>query len=248
MKKIVLSMLVLALILPGSAFARKRAKRYEVVDVTNGGFLTGTIKASEKIADPVMKIVTKKADEVEFCGKDFQMGKFIIGADLGVKNVVVSVTNAKKGKAMPTENLVVDNQKCQFVPLVGIAYKKAKYIIKNSDPVFHNTSMGLMLKGKRSTVYNLALPNQNQVIEKPVKRTGLHDVKCDSHPWMRAYIYSAKNPYVALTGDDGKFEIKDLLPGSYKVMIWHEGFGKEIKEVEVKAGEATTLNHTFAKK
>lgn len=248
MKKIVLGIIVFALIVPTSVFAKKRAKRYEVVDVTGGGSIVGTVKASEMIADPVMKVETVKPDEVELCGTDFQMGKYVIGADLGMKNVIVSVTDVKKGKAMSTENLVVDNQRCQFVPLVGIAYKKAKYIIKNSDPIFHNTSIGLMLKGKRSTVYNLALPNQNQVIEKPVKRTGMQNVKCDSHPWMRAYIYAAKNPYVALTGADGSFEIKDLLPGTYKVMVWHEGFGKEMKEVEVKAGEATTLNHTFAKK
>ncbi|MEN8189095.1 MAG: carboxypeptidase regulatory-like domain-containing protein [Thermodesulfobacteriota bacterium] len=248
MKKLILTLLVIALIVPCSASARKRGKRYEVIEVTNGGSIVGTVKASEKIADPVAPIVTKKADEVEFCGKDFKMGKFIISDDLGVKNVVVAVTNAKKGKAMPTENLELDNVKCQFTPLVGIAYKKAKFIIKNSDPIFHNTSMGLMMKGKRSTVYNLALPNQNQVIEKPVKRTGMLDVKCDSHPWMRSYIYAAKNPYVALTGDGGSFEIKDLPPGSYKVMVWHEGLGQETIDVEVKAGEATTLDHTFAKK
>ncbi len=248
MKRIVLTMVIIALVVPCSAFARKRAKRYEVVDVNNGGSIIGTIKASEMVADPVKEIVTKKADEVEFCGKDFQMEKYIIGADLGVKNVVIAVTDAKQGIAMPTTNLELDNVKCQFVPLVGIAYKKAKFIIKNSDPIFHNTSMGLMMKGKRSTVYNLALPNQNQVIEKPVKRTGLLDVKCDSHPWMRAYIYAAKNPYVVLSGDDGSFEIKDLLPGTYNVMIWHEGFGKEMQTVEIKAGEAATLNHTFAKK
>lgn len=247
MRKIVLSILVLVLIVPGSAFA-KRKKKYQEVEVTNGGSIVGTIKAAAAVADPVMKIETQKPDETEYCGKDFQMGEYVIGPDLGVKNVVVAVTDAKSGKPMVKENLVLDNQKCQFKPLVGISYKGSKYVIKNSDPLFHNTSMGLMLKGKRSTVYNLALPNQNQVIEKPVRRTGLHSVKCDSHPWMRAYIYAAKNPYVAITGADGKFEIKDLLPGTYKVMIWHEGFGEEIKSVEVKAGAATAINHIFAKK
>jgi len=248
MKRLILSLIVVALVVPAtSADARKR-KRYEVVDVTNGGSIVGTIKAAEKVADPVMKVETKKPEEIKLCGAEFKMNKYVIGADMGVQNVVIAVTNAKKGKAMPTENMVVDNVKCQFVPLVGIAYKKTKYVIKNSDPVFHNTSIGLMLKGKRSTVYNLALPNLNQVIEKPVKRTGLQNVKCDAHPWMRAYIYAAKNPYAAVTGADGKFEINDLLPGTYKVMVWHEGFGEEMKTIEVKAGEATPLNHTFAKK
>jgi hypothetical protein len=64
---------------------------------------------------------------------------------------------------------------------------------------------------------------------------------------MRAYVYAAKNPYAALTDENGKFEITDIMPGKYEVMVWHEGFGEAVKTVEVKAGQATTMDHTFAK-
>ena len=65
---------------------------------------------------------------------------------------------------------------------------------------------------------------------------------------MRAYIYVADNPYVAVTGADGSFEINDLLPGKYKVTIWHEGFADVTKDVEVSAGRASDLNVTLTKK
>lgn len=244
MRKLVLLLLVLALVAPSTSFAKKR-KKYEAVEVTNGGSIKGVIKASSKVADPVMKIETKKPEEVKYCGKDFQAGKYVISSDMGVKNVVVALLKVKKGKAMPKKDYVLDNVKCQFTPLVGVAFKKNNYVIKNSDPVFHNTSMGLQLKNKRSTVYNLALPNQNQVIKKPIRRTGLHSVKCDAHPWMRGFLYAAKNPYATLTDDSGSFEITDVLPGKYKVMIWHEGFGEVKKEIEVTAGGTAALDHTF---
>ncbi len=245
MKRWLLLVLVLTLLLPASLFAGP--KKYEVVDVENGGSIVGTIKAAEMVSDPVEKIETQIPEELKLCGSEFKMNKYIISADLGVKNVIVAVENADKGKAMPKQDLTLDNKNCQFHPLVSIAYKNSQFVIHNSDPIFHNTSLGLMMKDKRSTVYNLALPTQNTTIKKPVRRTGMISVKCDSHKWMRSYIYAAKNPYVAVSDENGKFEITEILPGKYKVMVWHEGFGEVVKTVEVKAGQATTMNHTYAK-
>lgn len=245
MKRWLLLILVITLLLPASSFAKR--KKYEVVDVQNGGSIAGTIKAAEMVADPVGKTETQVPEEQKLCGNEFKMNQYIISPDLGVKNVIVALLEVDKGKAMPKEDLTLDNKGCQFQPLVGIAYKGSQFVIHNSDPIFHNTSLGLMMKGKRSTVYNLALPTQNTTIKKPIRRTGMHSVKCDAHKWMRAYVFAAKNPYATLTDDNGKFEITDILPGKYEVMIWHEGFGEVVKTIEVKAGQATTMDHTFAK-
>lgn len=245
MKRWLLLILVLTLILPASAFAKR--KKYEVVDVVDGGSIVGTIKAAEKVADPVEKVETTVPEEQKLCGSEFKMNMYIISADLGVKNVIVALQKVTKGKAMPQQDLFLDNKGCQFLPLVGVAFKGSQFVIHNADPIFHNTSLGLIMKDKRSTVYNLALPTQDMTIKKPVRRTGMHSVKCDSHKWMRAYVYAAKNPYVAVTDANGKFEITDILPGKYEVMVWHEGFGEVVKTVEVKPGQATTMDHTFAK-
>ncbi len=245
MKRWLLLVLVITLILPASTFAKR--KKYEVVDVENGGSIVGTIKAAEMVADPVEKIETEVPEEKKLCGSEFKMNMYIISTDLGVKNVIVALEKVAKGKAMPKQDLLLDNKNCQFHPLVGIAFNGSQFVIHNSDPIFHNTSLGLIMEGKRSTVYNLALPIQDTTIKKPVRRTGLTSVKCDSHKWMRSYVYAAKNPYVAMTDENGKFEITDILPGKYEVMIWHEGFGEADKTVEVKPGQATTMDHTFSK-
>jgi hypothetical protein len=245
MKRWLLLVLILTLLVPAGAFAKR--KKYEVVDVTNGGSIVGTIKAAEMVTDEMGKITSQVPEEQKICGTEFKMNKFIISADLGVKNVVVAINKVAKGKAMPKQDLFLDNKGCQFEPVVGIAFKGSQFVIHNSDPFFHNTSLGLMMKGKRSTVYNLALPNQDMTIKKPVRRTGMHSVKCDAHSWMRSYVFAAKNPYATLTDENGKFELTDILPGTYEVMVWHEGFGEAVKSVEVQAGQAATMDHTFAK-
>ncbi|MBI4848557.1 MAG: carboxypeptidase regulatory-like domain-containing protein [Nitrospirae bacterium] len=238
MKRILVSAVVLSMLFAATAFA------YEVVDVKNGGSIKGKIKASAKVDDLVLTI----DKDVEFCGKSQPARMYILSPALEVKNVLVFIEEVQKGKAAPKTDITIDNNKCVFEPLVGVAYKGANFVIKNSDNILHNTNLGLLLKDKRSTVYNLALPTKDQVITKPIRRGGLHAIKCDAHAWMRAYLFVADHPYAAVTDASGSFEIKDLLPGKYKVTVWHEGFAEVTKEVEVTAGKASDLSVTLSKK
>ncbi|MEW6410793.1 MAG: carboxypeptidase regulatory-like domain-containing protein [Nitrospirota bacterium] len=249
MKRILVFVMALSLLLATTSFA------YEVVAVKDGGSIKGNVKAAEKVKDPVIpiKISPKEKPEdakkiKERCGESQQAKMYIISPDNGVKNVVVVVEDVKKGKAAPKTDVIIDNKECCFEPLVGIAYKGGNFVIKNSDPFLHNTNLGIPLDGKRRTVYNLALPRKDQVIKKPIRAAGLHQVKCDAHEWMRAYVHVSDHPYVAITDANGNFEIKDLLPGKYKVKLWHEGFGEVTKAVEVSAGKTSELNVTLKKK
>ncbi len=253
MKKSILFIMVLILLIPGFSFA-KRVK-YQVVEVTNGGTIKGKVTSAEKVKDPVIPIkLMPKEDpketetEKKTCGNS-QVGQmYILSASDEVKNVLVIVEGVQKGLAAPKKDLVLDNNKCRFDPLVGIAYVKSNYVIKNSDPLLHNTNLGKMLKGgKRRAVYNLALPFKDQVIKKSNRVSGLLNVKCDAHPWMRAYVYSSKHPYEAITDEKGNFEIGGLLPGKYKVRFWHEGFEDVVQEIEVKAGGVSQADVKFTK-
>jgi len=241
MKRVFLAAMVAVMLVAVPVLA---ADKYDVVDVKGGGSIKGKIKATSTPADPMLTI----NKDTEFCGKDQKAGMYVVAADGGVKNVIVAVMDVAKGKAIPKTDTIVDNKKCEFAPLVSVAYKGQNYKIRNSDPIFHNTSLGLMLGDKRRTVYNLALPNKDQEITKAVKVAGMQDLKCDAHAWMRGFVYASDSPYATVTDDKGNFEIKDLLPGKYKVMIWHEGFGQTEQSVEVKAGAATDMDATLSKK
>ena len=47
-------------------------------------------------------------------------------------------------------------------------------------------------------------------------------VVCNIHPWMKAYILSLDHPYMAVTGEDGTFEIKNMPAGQHEFQFWHE--------------------------
>ncbi len=50
-------------------------------------------------------------------------------------------------------------------------------------------------------------------------------ISCTIHPWMRGYVVLRSNPYMAKTGADGRFHIKDLPVGRHVFQFWHERTG-----------------------
>jgi hypothetical protein len=71
-------------------------------------------------------------------------------------------------------------------------------------------------------------------------------IKCDVHPWMQAYAGVMDHPFFAVSGADGKFEIKDLADGEYEVVAWHSKFGEQTGKLKV-AGGAGTVDFSFGK-
>ena len=70
-------------------------------------------------------------------------------------------------------------------------------------------------------------------------------VKCNQHPWMRAYIGVMKNPLFAVTGSDGTFSIKGLPPGDYTLGAWTAAFGTQEQKVTVGPKETKTVDFAF---
>jgi hypothetical protein len=74
-------------------------------------------------------------------------------------------------------------------------------------------------------------------------------VKCNVHPWMKAYIAVVGNPYFQVTGDDGSFTLKNVPPGTYTLTAWHETYGSMDQMVTVGASESKKdVNITFKPK
>src|SRR5207244_3108892 len=70
-------------------------------------------------------------------------------------------------------------------------------------------------------------------------------VKCNVHPWMRAYVHVAPHPFFALTKPDGSFEIKQLPAGEYTLEAWHEKFGRKEGKISVLEGERKPANFNY---
>jgi hypothetical protein len=246
MKKIMLLFIVALLIFPlvGADAKKKKKKKssYKVVEVTNGGSISGKAVFGGGTA-PKDETLTLTSEQ-DLCGKTLPARKYVINSSNEIKNVVVFLDGIKKGKAVPNAPVVIDNNTCAFEPHVSVGFsgKKNTAVINNSDPVFHNTHS--YIKGR--TIFNIGLPDKGSTVEKKMRKPGIMSVKCDSHPWMLGYVYLFPHPYAAVTNENGEFSIGDIPAGSYKVKAWHEGFGEiELGKVTVDAGKTAMVKAEF---
>jgi hypothetical protein len=92
--------------------------------------------------------------------------------------------------------------------------------ITNSDPTQHN----IHFTPKNNPDWNQSQPNGAPALTHSFARSEvLVPVKCNQHPWMKAYVGVLKHPFFAVSAEDGTFTIKGVPPGTYTVAAWHEG-------------------------
>jgi hypothetical protein len=209
---------------------------YTGVDVANGGKISGVVKYAGDKKDEGLKVDKAKCEHAG----DPRPEKAILVNDGKVKNAVVRIEGIKQGKKADPANLTLDNKNCEFEPRVSWVLTGSNLVAKNSDPILHNTH--LYLSEGNKNLFNIALPNQGQQIEKPLKKAGLVDVKCDAHEWMQAWVVVSDHPYVAVTGDDGSFTLDNVPPGDYTLKIWHEKLGEKQATAKVEAGGTATVD------
>jgi len=91
--------------------------------------------------------------------------------------------------------------------------------MKSSDATLHTIHMD------GAATYNLPFPFQNQTVSRSMNTAGIVNLKCNGgHVWMNAEVIVAPHPYYAVTDVNGHFEIKDVPPGRYEIVAWHEGW------------------------
>lgn len=224
---------VLVLLCAGAAGA------YEVKPVENGGTVTGrVILKTDVAASNTLEVTT---DE-NVCGLHVADESLLVTDGL-VQNVVVSIEGIVEGKPPSGDSPSLTNVGCRFVPHVQTIQTGQKLVIKNEDPILHNSHA--VYKGGR-TAFNLALPLQNQKVEKKIRKPGIIRLKCDAgHTWMSGYILAFKHPYHAVTGEDGSFAIHDIPPGTYTLSVWHESLPSTTVEVLVEAGRTQSIEITL---
>ena len=220
------------------------AASYEVVQVTNGGTVDGVVTLAGQPPALAPIKVTKNQD---YCGATIANPVYAVGKNGALQNVVVYLKDVTKGKALSGETIALVNDKCMFSARVQGASVGQQIKISSNDPILHNTHP--QNNDTNRTIYNIALPFKGFSVTKPLPATPqLIRVKCDAHEWMRAWIWEFDHPYFATTGDDGHFTIRDVPPGTYTLVAWHEAAGEKSVSVQVPAGQSVTTHLELAAK
>jgi plastocyanin len=142
----------------------------------------------------------------------------------------------------PTVAITLDQSGCRYHPhVIGVMAGQTIKIV-NSDPTTHN----IHPTPKDNREWNESQPPQAAALEKTFAREEIMlPVKCNQHPWMRMFVNVVKSPFYAVSGPDGKFEIKGLPPGDYTLAFVQEKLGEQTVKVTLAAKDTKTVDMTF---
>ena len=143
---------------------------------------------------------------------------------------------------VPESDVILNQRACYFEPHVfGLRVGQTLRII-NSDPTQHNVHP----TPKLNREWNQTQAQDAPPMVKTFPRAEVMiPIKCNQHPWMKAYAGVMNHPYFAVSDRSGKFEIRGLPAGTYKLVVWHEVFGEQEIEVTLIPGENANADFTF---
>jgi len=143
---------------------------------------------------------------------------------------------------VPKDPITIDQSGCKYHPhVLGVMSGQTLKIV-NSDPTTHN----IHPTPKDNREWNESQPPQSAALEKTFAREEIMlPVKCNQHPWMKMYVNVVKSPFYAVTGPDGKFEIKGLPPGDYTLAFVQEKLGVQEQKVTLAAKDSKVVNASF---
>ena len=208
-------------------------KGYTPAAMSRAGSLAGTITLEGNlIADSAQVTLDQPV-----CGTRVR-GAVETGAQRSLSNAIVWIADVKTGKPLPIEKRVeLSSEDCTIDPRVQGAVVGSTVNVFNDDKLLHR--LVFFRAGTNDTLVVMPFFNVGQVVasEKLAKASGIVEVRCTRHPWMRGYLAVFDHPYFAVTEKDGRFAIDSLPPGNYKLMVWHEGLAKPIeRSVTVQPG------------
>jgi hypothetical protein len=259
----ILLLLLIVVWLGGSAGA------YEEIAVIDGGTLSGKVVLDGKVPMPKGYNLTTLPDAV-YCGRISDghgwrlLQPFNVGAKGEFRQVVVLLEGIEKGKPFGEYKPPrIDAVDCRFMPFVNVVRDLHDVVVVNMDPAFHDVQAYETSRLGPRVLFNVPLPISkrypNEIglsahfhkhyegipIVQTVKMTKdrqIFTMQCGFHAYMESWALVVDDPYYAITDQEGRFEIGDIPPGTYKVTIWHPYLHEAYEQiVTVKPKEAATV-------
>jgi plastocyanin len=169
----------------------------------------------------------------------------LLVADGKLANVFVYLKGGPTDKfsfPTPSDPVVLDQQGCRYHPRVLGIQTNQTFKVTNSDNTTHN----IHPSPKTNQEWNQMQAQGAPAIEKKFARPEtLIPVKCNQHPWMKANLGVLAHPYFAVSAKDGSYTIKNVPPGTYTLVFWHETLKEQTQQVTVGAKESKTQDITF---
>ena len=120
------------------------------------------------------------------------------------------------GKRFRWSGFELANANCMFDPYVQAMSTGGTLNVSNDDRVLHTNRFINVGTGQIAGIAPFNDDGEVVPLDR-FKEPAQIEVVSDRHPWAHAWIAVLDHPYYAVTSDSGKFELKDLPAGTYKI-------------------------------
>ena len=236
---------VLALAACSSAAPELPEATSTTVDPATVGTITGTIALDGTVAPADIIRLDGDPKCLSLAAGEERRGESVVmGEGNTLQNVFVYVKEGLRPQMypVPAQPVVLDQQKCRYVPRVLGIQVGQQLTVRNSDPLLHNVRAEAAI----NEPFDVGTPIQGMEVNRTfATRELMVPVKCNVHAWMNAFVGVVEHPFFDVSDAAGRFSIAQLPPGSYTLEIWHERFGTQTQQVTVAAKQTHDLTFTF---
>lgn len=206
----------------------------------------GSVRGSVELSgDAPADSVARPTSDQEVCGDSLSV-RAIEHDGTHLAGVVVWLEGVKRGKRIPLERRFdLSIEGCQMTPRVQAVLAGGTLNLHNTDALVHRARF--LRQGTRAPVASASYSDEGQVVPMttPLRKAGLLEVRCDVHPWARAWIAVFDHPYFRTTERDGAFTLDSVPAGHYTLVAWHPRLGVVRQEVTVEAGKEAAVTVTL---
>ncbi len=135
----------------------------------------------------------------------------------------------------PAAPVRMDQRSFRFAPHVLAIVAGTTVRFLNNDPEGHNVYSP---EGR----YNLGTWPAGETRDHRFDKAGAYTQLCNVHPDMLAFIVVLETPYFALSDAAGRFEIRGVPPGKYKLVVWSEKLDGLEQDVTILPGKMLQLD------
>lgn len=188
------------------------------------GTITGTVRAQPAAA------ANEGAGDSAYGSRRY---KFVERVDYDrLQDFVVSIDGPVAAEAgAPAKPQTVVQRDANFEPHVLPIEVGTAVRWPNEDDIYHNVFSMSDLKPFDLNLYKKG----DHVPEVVFDKVGRVDVFCGIHTQMHCIILVLPNPFFAVADARGRYTIRNVPAGTYKVKAWHERVPSQVKEIVVPA-------------
>ena len=135
----------------------------------------------------------------------------------------------------PAEPVKIDQKGFRFIPHVVAVQTGSAIRFLNNDPEPHNVYSP---EGR----YNLGTWPTGDTKDYVFRKSGVYSQLCNIHPDMLAFVVVLDTPYFSVTDEAGNYAIRNVPPGRYTLVVWHEKKDGLEREVTIEAGKPLKLD------